>query len=169
MLCLSGTIEYIIRDVDGSVLESGSFKNGVTTEGLTEAANILYGATAKNTSIYTAPITYVATLALASADTASSHAGWTESTAYSESVRQTLTFGAASGGTITSSYVTITMNATADLAGAFFITNSTKGGTTGTLIATGLFNSTVATSKRSLLSGQTFQWRYIVNITGGST
>lgn len=77
------------------------------------------------------------------ADTMSSHANWTESTAYSETVRQTLTLGSASGGSIdnTASKAVFTVNANGTvLGGGFVATNATKGGTTGVLYGLGAFS-----------------------------
>jgi hypothetical protein len=72
----------------------------------------------------------------ASTDTASSHAGWTEYTNYSESVRQTWTEAGVSGQKITNSaspaVVTISGGG-GTVGGVFLISNNTKGGTTGTL------------------------------------
>jgi hypothetical protein len=81
-----------------------------------------------------------ATPTFANGDTASSHGGWTELTAYSESVRQTLTLGTASGGSIdnSASKAAFTINANSTtIGGAFLITVSTKSGTTGTLYGGG--------------------------------
>jgi hypothetical protein len=78
-----------------------------------------------------------------------SHGGWAESTAYSESVRQTLTLGTPSAGSVsnTASKATFTINATATIGGAFMASNSTKSGTTGTLYGGGAFSA-----NRSLFS-----------------
>lgn len=86
------------------------------------------------------------------ADTMSSHAGWSEVTGYSESVRQTLTLGTASSGSIdnSASKATFSINATVTVGGAFAVTDSTKGGTTGTLYGGGAFSA-----DRSAVSGDT--------------
>jgi len=75
---------------------------------------------------------------VASADTALSHTGWSESVAYDESVRQTLAFSAASARAISDS-VSFTMNATTTVKGLFVISDNTKSGTAGTLFSTALF------------------------------
>lgn len=71
-------------------------------------------------------------------DTMASHTGWSESTDYDESVRQTLSFAAAATRSITAE-VSFTMNATKTINGLFVVTNSTKGGTTGVLWSTALY------------------------------
>ena len=91
---------------------------------------------------------------LAAADTMASHAGWTESTAYSESVRQTLSFSAAASRTISDS-VTFSINATVTINGLFINSDNTKSGTTGTLFSTASFASTA-----SLVSGNALTANY---------
>jgi len=92
----------------------------------------------------------------ADADTISSHAGWTESTAYSNATRPQAVFGTPTAtSSISSSQATFNINATATIAGAFLVNNSTKGGTTGTLYSAGSF----ATS-RSVISGDSLLVTY---------
>jgi hypothetical protein len=88
----------------------------------------------------------------AAGDTAASHAGWSEVTAYSESVRQTLTLGSVSGQSVSNSAskAVFSINGTATVAGAFIISNNTKGGTTGILYSAGDF-----AASRSVASGDT--------------
>lgn len=70
----------------------------------------------------------------AAGDTMASHAGWTESTAYSQANRITCAFSsAASGSKALSSALAFSINASATIAGAFIASVNTKGGTTGTL------------------------------------
>lgn len=85
------------------------------------------------------------------ADTAASHSGWTESTAYSESVRQTLTLGSVSAGSVdnSASKAVFSINATATVGGAFVTTLNTKSGSTGVLYGGGAFSG----GNRSLLNG----------------
>lgn len=72
------------------------------------------------------------------------HAGWTEVTAYDEAVRQTLTLGAVAAGSVDNSAskatFTISTNSTT-VGGCFIVTNSTKGGATGTLYSGGAFSA----------------------------
>lgn len=74
---------------------------------------------------------------VAPADTMASHAGWTEVTAYAEANRPALTLGAVSNKSVDNSASKATFSINADntqVGGAFVVTNSTKGGTAGTLI-----------------------------------
>jgi len=97
----------------------------------------------------------------AAADTMSSHSGWTENTGYSNSNRVTWTGGTASGGSIDNSgaVAAFNINATSTIAGAFMVTNNTKGGTTGTLYSESNFTQ----GNRSVVSGDT------LNVTSTET
>lgn len=79
---------------------------------------------------------------VAEGDTAASHAGWTEVTAYDEAARQGWTGGTVSGQSVdnSASPATFTINASTTVGGAFLISDNTKGGTTGTLYAAGAFS-----------------------------
>jgi hypothetical protein len=78
----------------------------------------------------------------AAGDTMASHAGWAEVTDYDEAARQTLTLGSVSSQSVDNSaskaVFTIDTNSTT-VGGAFVTTNSTKGGSTGTLYGIGAF------------------------------
>lgn len=76
-------------------------------------------------------------------NTMASHAGWAENTEYAEAARQEWVDGAVAAGSVdnSGSLATFTMNDAGNVAGAFLTTNSTKGGTTGTLYACGAFGT----------------------------
>lgn len=94
--------------------------------------------------------------ALSAGDTISSHAGWAESTAYSQSTRPAWNPDAPSGQTITNSTsVTFTANTSVTIKGAFVVSDNTKGGTSGLLFATGAFSS-----NQSLVNGQNLKCTY---------
>lgn len=78
---------------------------------------------------------------VAATDTMASHAGWAEVVAYSEGTRPALTLGTVSGQSVdnSASKASFSINATATVGGAFVVTNSTKGGTTGILYSVGAF------------------------------
>lgn len=89
----------------------------------------------------------------AAGDTMASHTGWTEVTAYSETVRQTLTLGSVSSQSVdnSASKASFSINGSTTVGGAFVTTNNTKGGTSGTLISVGDFTG----GDRSLSNGDT--------------
>lgn len=80
----------------------------------------------------------------AAGDTAASHAGWTEVTAYDEANRVSWSDGGVSSQSVSNSgspaEFTIDTNSTA-IGGAFLISNNTKGGTSGVLYAVGAFSA----------------------------
>lgn len=119
-----------------------TFRNGITTAGLNYAQETCFRSGAALATWYAGLIDNTGYSALAAADTMSSHAGWTELTDYNESTRQQWSPGAASNGVlVNASAMTFTFSATKTLKGGFIVSNSTKGGTTGTLWATGLADS----------------------------
>ena len=114
----------------------------------------LYGAAASNNP--------------AAGDTMSSHAGWTEVTAYSQSTRPACTFGTPttanpSVATNSASPATFSINATTTGGGACLTSNSTKGGSTGTLYSAADFSSP---GDRSVVSGDTLSVTYTLSLAG---
>lgn len=78
----------------------------------------------------------------ASGDTMSSHGGWTESTVYSNSTRPAFTPGTVASQSVdnSASAAVFTINSSGTVGGGFLVTNSTKGGTTGTLYGGAAFS-----------------------------
>jgi len=114
----------------------------------------LYGAGASNTP--------------AASDTMSSHAGWTENTGYSNATRPVCTFGTPttanpSVATNSASPASFTINATSTVGGAFLVSNSTKGGTTGTLYSAADFGSP---GDRSVASSDILNVTYTLSLAG---
>jgi hypothetical protein len=95
----------------------------------------------------------------------SSHSGWVEIADYSESVRQTLTLGTVSAKSVsnTASKAVFSINGTATVGGAFVVTNSTKSGSTGTLVGAGAFTG----GDKSVGSGDTLN--VTVTLTASSS
>jgi hypothetical protein len=138
-------------DSEGNLKWGETKKNLVTTEGLN---HVLSSTLDGGTQITTWYVGLKGAGSAAAGDTMSSHAGWTENTDYSQSVRQTLTLGTASAGSIdnTASKATYSINGTATIAGAFITSDSTKSGTTGTLYGVVDF-----ASSRAVISGDTLE------------
>lgn len=108
----------------------------------------LYGAAASNNP--------------AAGDTAVSHAGWTEVTAYSQATRPACSFGSATTAdpsviTNSGSPAQFSINGTTVVGGAFLISDSTKGGTTGVLFSAADFESP---GDRSVVSGDILNCTY---------
>ena len=128
------------RDRDGNVkwVEEGT--NLVVNQGLDHLLDVTLSNATQLSTWYIGLING-ASPTLAAGDTAASHAGWVEVTAYSEGVRQTWTGGTESGQSIdnSASPATFSINGTTTVGGAFLISANTKGGATGTLYAVGAF------------------------------
>jgi hypothetical protein len=98
----------------------------------------------------------------AAGDTAASHAGWTEVTAYSQATRPACTFGSATTADPSvidnsASVAVFSINGTTTVGGAFLISNSTKGGTTGVLFSAADFQSP---GDRAVTNGDTLNVTY---------
>ena len=148
-LGLANFWEVVCYDSSGAEKWREVNENLVTTEGLNDIlTKYLKG------SSYTAAwyVGLAGAGTKAAADTMSSHSGWAVVADYSESVRQTLTLGTASSGSIdnTASKAVFSINGTATVAGAFVTTSNTKSGTSGTLYGVVDFGSS-----RSVISGDT--------------
>jgi hypothetical protein len=133
-------------DAEGNLKWVEECENLLTTAGATDLlAKYLKG------SAYTAAffVGLKGTGTISAGDTMASHAGWTEVTAYSAGTRPALTLGTPASGSVdnSASPASFTANASATVAGAFVVTDSTKGGTAGTLYGAADF-----ASARSLLS-----------------
>lgn len=138
----------------GMLVWVDEFDNLVTTAGL----NKYLDATLKTG--LTSPAWYVGLVTgpgagntYAAGDTMGSHAGWTEATGYSEGARQAFTPGSIASGSVdnSSSKANFSMSGSATIAGCFLVDNSTKGGTTGTLLGVGNFTG----GDRSVQNGDT--------------
>lgn len=117
--------------------------NMATTVGKNYMLNAAFRGSAQLSSWYSGLVAYASGVAFAEGDTMSSHAGWTENTAYSEGTRPQWSAAAAAGSSMTAPTYTFTVNASGQaLHGLFVNSDSTKGGTTGTLWATGAFSTT---------------------------
>jgi len=79
----------------------------------------------------------------AAGDTMSSHAGWTEVATYDEATREALTLGSVASKSVnnSASKASFTISGTVTVGGAFISTDSTKSGTSGTLISVKAFTA----------------------------
>jgi hypothetical protein len=102
----------------------------------------------------------------AAGDTAASHAGWTEVTTYSQAARPAATFGTSTTAdpsviSNSASPASFSINGTTTVGGAFLISDSTKGGTTGILFSAADFASP---GDRSVVSGDTLVVTYTFSL-----
>lgn len=141
---------------DGTVKWVDHFDNLVTTVGKNFLLDTVLAGSTYTAAWYLGLIDSSGYTAVAAGDTASSHSGWTESTAYSNGTRPAPSWGSASSGSKASTATAFNINATATIKGAFLISNSTKSGTTGTLYSAGLFSG----GDRAVASGDTLNVTY---------
>jgi hypothetical protein len=89
---------------------------------------------------------------VAAGDTMASHSGWTEDQNYANAARPAFTPGTIANGSVdnSGSKAVFNINAGTTIYGAFLCDNSTKGGTSGTLLGGGDFSQS-----RAVLSGDT--------------
>lgn len=144
---------YVIEcfGADGKLKWREAFDNLVVNEGLNDSLDKHFKGSSYTAAWYVGLTAGSPTFA--AGDTMSSHAGWTESTIYSESVRQTLTLGTVASQSVSNSAskAAFSINGSGTVGGAFVVTNSTKSGTTGTLYGGGAFSG----GNRSVASGDT--------------
>jgi hypothetical protein len=152
-----GVYEVVCRDADGRVKWVERVHNLFVNSGLNYLLDSGFGGTEylglKGSGTPNA------------ADTMASHATWSEITAYTEGARPTYSHAAAASQQVTNSaskaVFSINANGT-NIYGIFCTTNSTKGGTTGTLIS-----ATDFASSKSADSGDTLEVTYTVTASNG--
>jgi hypothetical protein len=137
-------------DSEGNLKWSDTFTNLTTNEGLDEILDKFWKGSSYTASHFVGLTDGTPTFA--AADTLASNA-WTEVTAYSETVRQTLTLGTVSSQSVdnSASVASFSINGSTTVGGGFIATDDTKGGTTGILIGGGALSS----GDRSLVDGDT--------------
>ncbi len=154
-LAIRNVYKFEARDKDGNLKWIEEVPNLTVTQGLNDLLTKYFKGSAYTAAWFCGLIDNASFSALAAGDTAAQIGGsngWAEATAYSESVRQTVTLGSASAGSIdnTASKCVFTINGTVTIKGAFVVSNSTKSGTSGVLYGEAAFGTA-----RSLLSGDT--------------
>jgi len=164
----TGRFKVECFDKDGNLKWAIESKNLVVNVGLKYMAGSALAAETQITTWYLGLYGAGASNTPAAGDTASSHAGWTEITPYSNATRPAATFAAATTAnpsvvTNSASPAAFSINATATVGGAFLISNNTKGGTTGTLFSAADFQSP---GDRSVVSGDTLNVTYTFSLAG---
>ena len=142
VILLRGGGTYTLRE-RGKLKRRGRWTNAAATVGRNLMLNVMFRGTTASTAWYCGLVDG-STATFAAADTMSSHTGWTENTGYSDATRRQWSPGAASGSVLSATAATFNLNATSTLYGVFVADSNTKGGTTGTLWATGAFDAAQA-------------------------
>lgn len=139
-------------DKDGNLKWEEEVFNGIVDEGIEYLLDAGFNGGTQDTTHYIGLVDNSGFSAFDNADTMASHAGWSESTAYDEATRVAWNPDAAASRAVTNSTTAdFTMNATATIKGIFVSSNSTKGGTTGTLWATAAFSSNASVVSSDVL------------------
>lgn len=147
------------RNKAGKLIGVYRVPNGIVDEGMEMILDTMFFAGSQSSTWYIGLVDNSGFTAFADADTMSSHAGWSESTVYSQATRPQWTVGAASSRQSTNaSTVDFSINGSATLKGIFITDNNVKSGTSGNLWSTAAFSSTVSVS-----SGDTLKITYTVS------
>lgn len=162
-----GQFEVVCRDADGNIKWAETMDNLVVNVGLQDMNTQYFKGSAYTAAWYLGLYGSGATNNPAASDTMSSHAGWTEVTAYSQSTRPAATFGTATTAnpsviSNSASPATFSINGTTTVGGAFLTSNSTKSGTTGILFSAADFSSP---GDRSVVNGDTLTVTYTFSLT----
>lgn len=161
-----GVFTFECYDKDGNLKWRDEAKNLVVNQGLKDMNDKYFSGSAYTATWFLGLINASPTPSYSAGDTALSHAGWSETTAYSQATRPACTFGAATTAdpsviTNSASVAVFSINGTVTVAGAFLISNSTKGGTAGILFSEANFASP---GSRSVVSGDTLNVTYTFNL-----
>jgi hypothetical protein len=153
-------------DRDGNLRWEDTAENGVTDVGITSILNVQFRSVTQITAWYIGLVDNAGFVAFAAGDTSASHAGWSEvaTGAYSQSTRVQWSPAAPSGGAIVNSSTadhSMTNGSALTVKGLFLISDSTKGGTTGTLFSTAAFTG----GTQAVNSGDTLKVTYTVAAT----
>lgn len=165
---VGGVFTVTCMDANGDLKWEDSFHNLVTSVGLQDLNTKYFTGSAYTAAWYLGLVTGPGSgTTFVAADTAASHAGWTESSAYSQATRPAVSFGTATNAdpsVITNSLSpsVFSMNASVTIAGAFLISNNTKGGTTGILFSEGDFTG----GDKVVASGDTINVTYTFTADG---
>ena len=153
-------------DADGNLKWEAAQHNLVVNEGLKDMNDKYFLGSGYTATWYIGLYVPTASNDPAGGDTASSHAGWTEITPYSNATRPQCAFAAATTAdpsviSNSSSPASFASNASATVGGAFLISNNTKGGTTGVLFSAANF---AAPGDRAVVSGDTLVVTYTFSL-----
>lgn len=161
-----GVFTFECYDKDGNLKWKEEAKNLVVNQGLKDMNDKYFSGSAYTATWFLGLINASPTPSYSAGDTALSHAGWSETTAYSQATRPACSFGAATTAdpsviTNSASVAVFSINGTVTVAGAFLISNSTKGGTAGILFSEANFASP---GSRAVVSGDTLNVTYTFNL-----
>jgi hypothetical protein len=161
-----GSFSAVCRDAEGNVKWTAEKHNLVVNVGLKDMNEKYFTGSGYTATWHLGLYGAGATNTPAAGDTAASHVGWTEVTPYSNATRPTVSFGTATTAdpsviSNASSPAVFNINATDTVGGAFLISDSTKGGTTGVLFSAADFD---APGDRNVSNGDTITVTYTFDL-----
>jgi hypothetical protein len=163
-LAVGGIFGIECYDADGNLKWASPAKNGVVDAAINNVLDVYLRSQAQTSNWYLGLIDNAGYSALASSDTMASHAGWAESTAYSNANRVTWTPTAAASKAIANVVTSdFNINAPATIRGVFLTSANDKGGTTGNIFATAAFSA----GNQTVASGDTLKVTYTVSAVSG--
>lgn len=145
---------------DGQVKWVDSIENLVVTVGKNDLLDKYFAGSAYTAAWYMGLVDGASTPSYAAGDTLASHAGWTESTAYSGTNRATVAWNSASAGSKASTATSFSINATATIAGALLTVTQVRATTTGVLYSAGSFSG----GNRAVANGDTLNVTYTASV-----
>jgi len=157
-----GVFHFKCYDKNGNLKWEDKAHNLVVNVGLADMNDKYFSGSAYTATWYLGLVNNSPSPSYAAGDTMASHAGWAESTDYTQANRPTVTFGSATVADPSEidnsgSVDVFTMNASVTIAGAFLTSDNTKGGTSGILFSASTFQSPGA---RTVVSGDTLNVTY---------
>jgi hypothetical protein len=161
-----GVFKVVCRDSEGQIKWTAETPNLVVNGGLQDMNTQYFTGTSYTAAWYIGLYGAASTNNPAAGDTASSHAGWTEVTSYSQATRPQCVFGTATTAdpsviSNTASPATYSITGSVTVGGAFLISNNTKGGTTGVLFSAADFQSP---GDRNVVNGDTLTVTYTFSL-----
>jgi hypothetical protein len=160
-LSITGAYTVECFDAEGNLKWSEQIKNLVVTVGKNAMLDEFFTGSNYSAAWYLGLVDGASSPTYNAADVMSSHAGWSEFTSYSNLTRPAPTWTSASAGSKATNATSFNINGSGTVAGAFMTTNSTIGGTTGTLYSAGNFSG----GSRTVASGDTLNVTYTATLT----
>jgi hypothetical protein len=158
---IHGHYDVVCIGEDGVEKWRDTIENLVVTVGKNDMLDKYFAGSTYTAAWYMGLVDGGSTPTYNAADTLASHAGWTESTAYSGTNRITVGWNSASAGSKASTTTAFSINGTATIAGALLTVTQLRATTTGVLYSAGNFTG----GNRSVINGDTLNVTYTATLT----
>jgi hypothetical protein len=157
-----GVFHFKCFDKDGNLKWEDQVHNLVVNQGLKDMNDKYFSGSGYTATWYLGLINASPAPSYSANDTAATHAGWAETSDYSQATRPQVSFGAATTAdpsviSNSGSPSTFSITGTVTVAGAFLISENTKGGASGVLFSAANFQSP---GSRSVVNGDTLTVTY---------